>query len=130
MAMIEESVGAIIYDDEDRFLVVQSEEGVWGFPKGGIRSGERMLDAVLREVRDGVGIEIDVLPISRSLRYPKADGGSRVVTYSLASKSRGEVRLSDAVRAFLWLYGSDAANIIRDDDVRQMFCEILDEHDG
>ena len=59
----EKSAGAIIYkmiDREPRFLLVCSKKGFWGFPKGHIEAGEKEEDTAIREVKEEVGISIEL----------------------------------------------------------------------
>jgi ADP-ribose pyrophosphatase YjhB (NUDIX family) len=45
---------------EGRWLMIRNSygRGLWTFPGGGVRGGERPADAAMREVREEVGIEL------------------------------------------------------------------------
>ncbi len=65
---LRESVRALIMDPADRVLLVRFHwegldlaDGFWANPGGGIEAGETRLDALQRELREEVGLEIDVL---------------------------------------------------------------------
>lgn len=58
------SVVAVILDDDDRVLLtrrsIEPFKGLWVMPGGKIDLGEPILDALKREVREEVGIEVEV----------------------------------------------------------------------
>lgn len=58
------SVSGIVFDEEGRILLVLHAEGQrWGPPGGAIDPLERPADAVIREVREETGLEVEVVGI-------------------------------------------------------------------
>jgi len=59
-------VGAIIVDDQGRLFMARrgpqakNERGLWEFPGGSVEFGERLADALKREMREEYGVEIAV----------------------------------------------------------------------
>lgn len=59
-------VGALIVDDQGRLFLAQrgplakNERDCWEFPGGSVEFGERLADALKREMREEYGIEIAV----------------------------------------------------------------------
>jgi mutator protein MutT len=59
-------VGAIIVDDQGRLFLARrgrnagNERGLWEFPGGSVNFGERLVDAIQREIREEYGVDIDV----------------------------------------------------------------------
>lgn len=59
-------VGALIVDGQGRLFLARrgpmakNERGLWEFPGGAVERGERLADALRREIREEYGIEIDV----------------------------------------------------------------------
>ena len=59
-------VGALIVDDQGRLFLARrgpkanNEHGLWEFPGGAVERGERLADALRREIREEYGIEIAV----------------------------------------------------------------------
>ncbi len=59
-------VGAILVDDQGRLFLSQrgplarNERGLWEFPGGSVEYGERLADALRREMREEYGIDIEV----------------------------------------------------------------------
>ena len=55
----EKSCGAVVFvptSQGPRYVLVQSLEGIWGFPKGHVEAGESEHDTALREIREEVGL--------------------------------------------------------------------------
>jgi 8-oxo-dGTP diphosphatase len=59
-------VGAIIVDGQGRLFLARrgpkakNERGLWEFPGGSVELGERLVDALQREIREEYGVEIAV----------------------------------------------------------------------
>jgi mutator protein MutT len=59
-------VGALIVDDRGRVFLARrgpdsrNERGLWEFPGGSVEFGERLADALRREIREEFGVEIQV----------------------------------------------------------------------
>lgn len=52
---IEKSCGAVVYrahGDTIHYLLIQSTEGVWGFPKGHMEGSEAEEETALRQARE------------------------------------------------------------------------------
>ena len=57
------AVGAIVFDDAGRVLLVKRGrppgDGLWSVPGGKLEAGERLADAVVREVREETGLDVE-----------------------------------------------------------------------
>jgi tRNA nucleotidyltransferase (CCA-adding enzyme) len=59
----EKSCGAVVFtrDGEDvKFVIIQSREGYYGFPKGHVENGETELETALREIREEAGLFVSI----------------------------------------------------------------------
>ena len=91
--------------------------GLWGLTGGGIESGERMDEALRREVREETGLEIDEIrpAFFKDGEYDKTlPDGSRQRTYMIfllfhcRAASQG-VTLNDEFDAHAWVADADLA---------------------
>ena len=62
----ETSCGCIITKNNKVLLVYEKRGNFWGFPKGHMEAGETEIDTAKREVKEEVGMEVD---IDTSKRY-------------------------------------------------------------
>jgi ADP-ribose pyrophosphatase YjhB (NUDIX family) len=53
------SAGACIRDEQGRILLLRRSDGMWSVPGGGLEPGERLDQAVVREVREETGLEVE-----------------------------------------------------------------------
>ena len=67
---IERSCGAVVFTKENkdyRFVIIQSLEGTYGFPKGHMKDYETERQTAMREVREETGLDVTILPDFREL---------------------------------------------------------------
>lgn len=92
------AVTAIIHNEEGKVLVVYSTDEFWGTPGGALDPGETSVDAVVREVREELGIEVEperlLAVYSINLTYPHGD---QVAYTSVAFRCRVVSGQLDAV---------------------------------
>jgi mutator protein MutT len=76
------SAAACIRDEEGRILLLRRSDGdnLWGFPGGAIELGERATEAVVREVREETGLEVEPVALigvysgpEYAFAYPNGD---------------------------------------------------------
>ncbi len=95
------SAVACIRDDDDRILLLRRSDGddLWGFPGGAMEPGERAADAVVREVREEIGLEVEpraligVYSASEfAFAYPNGDEVQPVTIFFECEVIGGELR--------------------------------------
>ncbi len=57
----EKSCGAVIFNDEDKVLIVKHNAGHWDFPKGHMEAGETETQTAIREVKEETNIDIHII---------------------------------------------------------------------
>jgi len=76
------SAAACIQDEKGRILLLRRSDGdnLWGFPGGAIELGERAAEAVVREVREEAGLEVEPVALigvysgpEYAFAYPNGD---------------------------------------------------------
>lgn len=91
-------VGAMIFNDKGEVLLAKrgaaakNERGCWECPGGGIEFGETMLQAIKREVREELGVEITIDQQLRAIDHLiLADEQHWVTTPFVAKLAPGQV---------------------------------------
>lgn len=55
----------IIFDDSNRVLIsLRNDYDLWNLPGGGIEEGESPWDAVIREVKEETGLDVEIVRLS------------------------------------------------------------------
>lgn len=79
-------VGAIIVNDKGEVFMARrgplakNERGLWEFPGGSVEFGERLADALVREIREEYGITITVGPLLDVVDHILEDEGQHWVS--------------------------------------------------
>lgn len=113
------AVAAIVLDPEGRVLLVERGRppgvGLWTVPGGRVEHGERLVDAVAREVLEETGVEVTVGPLVEVVeRISPAPGGAYhyVILDYLATAAPGPApRAADDARDARWVAPEDLAGM-------------------
>lgn len=98
-------VAAVVLDGDGRVLLVKrADNGLWGLPSGQVERGETVAEAVARELREEVGLEVSVLrligvysePSSQVFVYPSGETVQFVTCCLLCEVVRGALRADGA----------------------------------
>ena len=90
-----------IRDGQGRILLLRRSDGdnLWGLPGGGMELGERAADAVVREVREETGLEVEPVALigvysnpEHIITYPNGDQVQPVIIFFECRVVGGELR--------------------------------------
>ena len=93
--------GACIRDEERRILLLRRSDGenLWGFPGGAIEPDERAADAVVREVREEIGLDVEPVELigvysapEFTFAYPNGDRVQPVLVFFECRVIGGDLR--------------------------------------
>ncbi len=93
----EKSCGAIIFtrDEEDlKFVLIKNLEGSYGFPKGHVEDNETEEETALREVKEEVGLDVEIIDGFKTFDVYLAGKGKKTVKtviYFLATYSNQQL---------------------------------------
>lgn len=111
------SVVAIVQDDQGRVLMIhKTDNDKWALPGGGHEIGESISDAVVREVKEETGYDVEVETLTGTYTNPghvmAYDDGEVRQQFSLAFKARltgGSARTSSESSEVCWLTAGEIA---------------------
>jgi len=110
---------AFITNNEGKILTVFRTETAparpltWDFPGGEVDAGEDFVEAIEREIREEVGLEVeDIEPFTVVSDFK--DNGEFIVTIAYKAKTKsGDVTLSYEHSEYKWLTREELADLIK-----------------
>jgi len=114
----EPTVGALIIDPAGRLLLVRSRkwQDRFAVPGGHIELGERMEEALRREVREETGLEVYDIEFLcfQEFIYDEAFWQPRhFIFFDFACRTHSnDVRLNDEAEAYVWVSPEEALNLL------------------
>lgn len=93
---------AVIDSTEESVLLVRQSYGDrrWGLPGGAVEPGETILDALARECREELGVDIEIGPLTGW--YYHREFESQVGIFRCRLSSTAGIQLSDEHSEFRW----------------------------
>ena len=108
-------VGAVIKDDRGRLLLIKRGHapgaGLWSLPGGRIEPGETDAEALVREMREETGLEIEAGQLIGTVRRPAQDGAVLDIRDYAATVTGGSLRPGDDAADARWVDASELASL-------------------
>jgi nucleoside triphosphatase len=133
----EPTVGALIVDKQGKILLARSHKWFdkYTLPGGHIEVGENMVDAVKREVKEEVGLDVEVvemLLVQEAIFAPEFYKKKHFIFIDFYCRSKDqEVRPDqDEIQDFIWVYPGAAYNLKLDSFTRKTLDRYLERGHG
>lgn len=125
-------VGVVVKDGESVLLIKRAKDpgrGKWTIPGGLVELGEDLRSAAKREIREEVGIEVEIGRLLGVYDYLERVPTGRirfhyVLIDFLGKIMRNELRPSEEVSQAVWATGKEAQRLDLTDTTRELFSEI------
>ena len=107
------SVHAVILDEEKRVLLIKQtyEDKRWGLPGGGVEPGETIHEAIIRECREELDMEIIVDALTGF--YYHKNFNSQVGIFRCRLPENAEIKLSSEHSEYKWFQLSELGDVQR-----------------
>ena len=129
-----------LFGDNDGYKVllinfIPDNESIWGFPKGHVENNETEIQTAVREIKEEVGLNVDIIPKFRvSTRFSMKKGTiNEAVYYCAEAKSLESICQKGEVEKTEWFNFEEAYNHLTyecDKKVLMKFVEFFREHIG
>jgi len=133
----EPTVGALIVDKQGKILLARSHKWFdkYTLPGGHIEVGESMADAVRREVKEEVGLDVEVvemLLVQEAIFAPEFYKKKHFIFIDFYCKSKDQqVKLDhDEIQDYIWIYPGAAYNLKLDSFTRKTLDRFLQRGRG
>jgi nucleoside triphosphatase len=133
----EPTVGALIVNEEGRILLAKSHKWFdkYTLPGGHIEVGESMVDAVKREVKEEVGLDVDVvemLLVQEAIFAPEFYKKKHFVFIDFYCKSKDQkVKVDQTeIQDYIWVYPGAAYKLKLDSFTRKTLDRYLERGHG
>ena len=123
----ERSCGCIIESRGEVLLVCGKKSGAWAMPKGHVEPGESDEETALREVREEVGLEAEIIPgASYTLSYELRSGAEKTVRlFPARVSSRDFTPQEKEIREARWCSFDEALAILRSEGWKDMLRQYM-----
>lgn len=130
----EPTVGALIVNEEGKILLVKSHKWFDKFtlPGGHVEVGETIVEAVKREVKEEVGLDVEVghmLLMQEAIFVPEFYKKRHFIFIDFACRSKGEqVKLDqDELQDYVWVYPGAAYNLKLDSFTKKTIDKFMEK---
>ena len=127
----EKSCGCIIIKNKKVLLVYEKNRNFWGFPKGHMEDGETEIETALREVKEEVGLDVEIDKERRyTLNYVIRDEIDKTTVLYIAKAKNDEIIMQEnEIENIRWCSFEEALNTLTFDNWKEMFKKVIDDLD-
>lgn len=103
------SVAGLVTNDNGEILLIKSPRRGWEYPGGMVEPGETFQDALLREVKEETGIDVEIMGFVGLCKNVEKD----VVNIDFVCKAiGGQLSISDESLEVMWVKKEDALGMV------------------
>ena len=123
----EKSCGCMIIKNRKVLLVYEKNINIWGFPKGHMEEGENEIQTALREVKEEVGLEVEIDEQKRyTLNYIIRDEIDKTTVLYLATPKSEEIIMQESeIENIKWCDFDEALNTLTFENWKEMFKKVI-----
>ncbi len=123
----EKSCGCIIIKDNKVLLVYEKRRNFWGFPKGHMEDGENEIETALREVKEEVGLDVEINIEKRYvLNYIIREEIDKTTVLYLATPKNEKIIMQESeIENVRWCNFDEALNVLTFDNWKELFKEVI-----
>ena len=123
--MLEISAGAVVFtliDHDLKYVIIHDNNGNYGFPKGHQEKGETLNETAIREIKEEIGIDIELLDdFKKEIFYTLPSGNIKQAIYFLATYNNQELKPQEGeINKIMLLSYKEAYNLINFVDVKNI----------
>lgn len=125
----EKSCGCIIIKNKKVLLVYEKNRNFWGFPKGHMEEGENEIETARREVKEEVGLDVEIDINKRySLNYIIKDEIDKTTVLYLAVPKSEDLRMQESeIEDVKWCDFDEALNTLTFENSKEMFKKVIED---
>lgn len=116
------SCGCIIIKNNKILLVYEKRRNFWGLPKGHVEQGESEEETALREVREEVGLDVEIDKTKRySLNYIINNEIDKTSIFYIAKPKNEDIKMQESeIGNIKWCSFEEAVELLTFEDWKQM----------
>lgn len=125
----EKSCGCIIIKNRKVLLVYEKNRNFWGFPKGHMEEGENEIETALREVKEEVGLDVEIDVNKRyTLNYIIRDEIDKTTVLYIASPKNENIKMQESeIEDVKWCDFDEAINMLTYDNLKGIFKKVIND---
>lgn len=125
----EKSCGCIIIKNSKVLLVYEKNRNFWGFPKGHMENEENEIETARREVKEEVGLEVEIDEEKRYiLNYIIRDEIDKTTVLYVARPKNEKIIVQESeIENAKWCSFEEALNTLTFDNCKKMFRKVIND---
>ncbi len=126
----EKCCGCIIIENNKVLLVYEKNRNFWGFPKGHMEKAENEIETALREVKEEVGLDVEIIDKEKRyiLNYIIRDEIDKTTVLYLAIPKNKEIVMQESeIEKVKWCDFEEALETLTFDNSKEVFKKVIND---